>query len=123
MKKLVICVFVLLLNAIGLNAQTVSCPATRDGQKLTNVVFYKWLSLSPTRSMALDRRALMPDQSQVAGDDWLQSWNVIDAVEGNGLQMICQYQGVKAGLFIEVKDKVSVCTLSKRAGVVKASCK
>ena len=42
MKKLVICV--LLLAAIGLNAQTVSCPATRDGQKLTTAASFTMMA-------------------------------------------------------------------------------
>lgn len=115
-------VWLLLTITAGLPAEVVNCPATREGKKLTNAVFNEWVSSSPSRTEAADRRALMPDESRVEGDDWFQSWEVTHAVKGNGLQMICQYSGVKAGLFVEVKD-VSVCTLTKKAGVVTAGCR
>ena len=113
----------LLLFVCHAYAQTVSCPATHEGKKLTNVVFDEWESNSPSRSMALDRKTLMPDESRVDGNDWFQSWDVRHAISGNGLQMICQYQGLPAGLFIELKERVSVCTMMKKAGKVTAECK
>jgi hypothetical protein len=114
--------WVLLILAGRLQAEVVNCPATREGKKLTNAVFYEWLSSSDNRTLEKDRRALMPDGSKVEGEDWFQTWDVTHAVEGNGLQMICQYSGVKAGLFIEIK-KVSVCTLTRKSGVVTAGCR
>ena len=73
--------------------------------------------------MASDRRPMIPDETRAVGDDWFQSWDVTHAVEGNGWQMVCKYQGLKAGLFIEVSEKVSVCTLTKKAGMVTVGCK
>jgi len=121
MRAVFICL--LLTIASGLQAEAVNCPAIRDGKKLTDAAFFEWTSASNTRTMASDRKTLMPDESRVEGDDWFQSWDVTHAVEGNGLQMVCKYQGLKAGLFIEVSEKVSVCTLTKKAGMVTVGCK
>ena len=112
-----------LVLASRLNAEVVSCPATRDGKRLTDAAFSEWTSSSDTRTMGNDRRTLVPDESRVEGDDWYQSWNVTHSVEGNGLQMVCKYQGVKAGLFVEVHQKVTVCTLTKKFGLVTVGCK
>jgi hypothetical protein len=100
----------------ALHAEVVTCPAKREGKKLTDAAFFEWTTAS-------DRTTLVPDESRAEGDDWFQSWYVTHAVEGNGLQMVCKYQGVKAGLFIEVSKKVSVCTLTKKSGVVEVGCK
>ena len=121
MRKRVFCL--LLLVAGGLRAEVVTCPAARDGKKLTNAVFDEWMSASENRTMARDRKTLMPDESRVEGDDWYQTWYVTHAIEGNGLQMICQYQGAKSALFVDVKQKVSVCTLTKKAGLLTVGCK
>jgi hypothetical protein len=100
----------------ALHAEVVTCPAKREGKKLTDAAFFEWTTAS-------DSTTLVPDESRAEGDDWFQSWYVTHAVEGNGLQMVCKYQGVKAGLFIEVSKKVSVCTLTKKSGVVEVGCK
>ena len=121
MRNVGICLFLVMVT--GLNAEVVSCPATRDGKKLTDAAFFEWTSASVTRTEASDRRPLMPDESRVEGDDWFQSWNVTHPIEGNGLQMVCKYQGVKAGPFVEVREKVSVCTLTRKAGLVTVGCK
>ncbi len=121
MRKVAICLFLMMVSA--LHAEAVNCPATRDGKKLTDAAFFEWTSASARRTLASDRTTLVPDESRVEGDDWFQSWNVTHAVAGNGLQMVCKYQGVRAGLFIEVSEKVSVCTLTKKAGVVAVGCK
>ena len=121
MRVTAICLWLMMVG--GLQAEAVNCPATRDGKKLTDAAFFEWMSTSDKRTLANDRKTLMPDESRIEGDDWFQSWNVSYAVEGNGLQMVCKYQGVKAGLFIEVSQKVSVCTLTKKAGVVTVGCK
>jgi hypothetical protein len=114
MRKAAACLLLMMVSA--LHAAVVNCPATRDGKKLTDAAFFEGMSAS-------DRRMLIPDESRVEGHDWFQSWDVTHAVQGNGLQMVCEYQGVKAGLFIEVSEKVSACTLTKKAGVVAVGCK
>ncbi len=121
MRSFALCIFLMMVAAS--HAQVVSCPATRKGKKLTDAAFFEWRSASDTRTMASDRNAMMPDETRVQGDDWFQTWNVTHAIGGNGLQMVCKYQGVKSGLFIEVCEKVSVCTLTKKAGVVAVGCK
>jgi hypothetical protein len=121
MRSVVVCLLLVIANA--LDAEVVHCPATRDGKNLTDAAFFEWTSASDKRTLARDRRVLAPDESLVDGDDWFQIWNVTHAAKGNGLQMVCKYQGVKAGLFIEVSKKVSVCTLMKKAGVVTVECK
>jgi hypothetical protein len=121
MRKVVVCLFLMMVSA--LQAEVVTCPAKRDGKKLSDAAFFEWTTASATRTMASDRTTLVPDESRAEGDDWFQSWSVTHAVEGNGLQMVCKDQGVKAGLFIEVSKKVSVCTLRKKFGVVEVGCK
>ncbi len=121
MKRLIFCTALVIASVA--KGQCISCPATHNGKKLTNAIFDEWLSASSNRSMALDRRTLMPEESRVEGEDWFQRWDVTHAVTGNGLQMICQYQGLPAGLFIEVKENVSVCTLTKKNGAVTVGCK
>ena len=121
MRKVVIALFLIMVSAS--QAEVINCPSTREGKKLTDAAFFEWTTASASRTMAVDRMPLMPDDSRIEGDDWFQIWAVTHAVEGYGLQMVCKYQGLKAGLFIEVSEKVSVCTLTKKAGVVTAGCR
>jgi hypothetical protein len=107
----------------ALHAQVLTCPAKREGKNLTGASFFEWTTDSPTRTMADDRTPLAPAEARAEGDDWFQSWNVTHAISGYGLQMVCQYQCVKAGLFIEVAQKVSICTLTKKSGVAETECK
>jgi len=121
MRKSRVWIFLIMVSA--LHAQVVTCPAEREGKKLTGASFFEWTTDIPTRTDPNDRIPLRPDEARAEGDDWFQSWNVTHAISGYGLQMVCQYQGVKAGLFIEVAKKVSVCTLTKKSGVVDAECR
>jgi hypothetical protein len=110
------------ISVEDLQLEVVHCPSTQDGKKLTDAAFFEWTSANKNRSSSMDRRTLMPDDSRVEGADWFQSWNVTHAVEGNGLQVVCKYQGVAAGLAIEVSDKVSFCKLTKKSGLVGVGC-
>ena len=121
MRKIIICLFLMMVSAA--HAEVVNCPAFREGKKLTDAAFFEWTSSSAGRTMENDRKPLAPDESRAEGEDWFQRWAVTHAVKGYGLQMVCEYQGLKAGLFIEVGEKVSACTLTKKAGVVKVGCR
>jgi hypothetical protein len=101
----------LLLMMGGLSrAEVVSCPAMKEGKKLTDASFFEG-------SSPIDKTALEPNQSRVEGENWFQSWDMTHVNERRGLQMVCKYRGIPAGTFIMVK-KASVCTLTKKSGVV-----